>query len=156
MNNQTNCNAVQDEVNINELLAKYDRESDYRRFGGWGKWVVALIAISFSVFQIWTAMFGVLDAHIQRAVHLSFAMALVFLLYPSRKSWSRENLHWLDGLLAIVAAAAPLYIVVFYNDLVLRAGMATLPDMILGGLGVLLVLEAARRVVGWPIISLAP
>lgn len=155
MNNQTNCNAVQDEVNINELLAKYDRESDYRRFGGWGKWVVALIAISFSVFQIWTAMFGVLDAHIQRAVHLSFAMALVFLLYPSRKSWSRENLHWLDGLLAIVAAAAPLYIVVFYDDLVLRAGMATLPDMILGGLGVLLVLEAARRVVGWPIIIVA-
>lgn len=143
------------EVNIDELLARYDRESDYRRFGGYGKWVVALIAISFSLFQLYTAAFGVLDAHLQRAVHLAFAMALVFLLYPSRKSWSREHLHWIDAVLAVVATAMPLYIVVFYKELVYRAGMTTTTDMIIGALGILLVLEAARRVVGWPLVTVA-
>ncbi len=143
------------EVNIDELLARYDRESDYRRFGGYGKWVVALIAISFSLFQLYTAAFGVLDAHLQRAVHLAFAMALVFLLYPSRKSWSREHLHWIDAILAVVATAMPLYIVVFYKELVYRAGMTTTTDMIIGALGILLVLEAARRVVGWPLVTVA-
>jgi TRAP-type uncharacterized transport system fused permease subunit len=83
------------------------------------------------------------------------AMSLVFLLYPSRKSWSREHLHWIDGVLAVIATALPLYIVVFYKDLVLRAGMATPTDIVVGALGVLMVLEAARRVVGWPIVIVA-
>lgn len=144
-----------DHVNIDEFMAKYDRESDFRRYEGFIKWVVAIIAISFSLFQIYTGMRGSLDAHLQRAVHLSFAMALVFLLYPTRKSWSREHLHPIDAILAIVAAALPLYIVVFYQDLVLRSGIPTLSDVIVGALGVLMVLEAARRVVGWPIVTIA-
>jgi TRAP transporter 4TM/12TM fusion protein len=147
--------ATHNEVNVQEIMKTYDRESDYRRFGGYGKWVVALLAISFSLFQLYTAMFGVLDAHLQRAVHLAFAMSLVFLLYPSRKSWSREHLHWIDAVLAVVATALPLYILFFYKDLVLRAGMATPTDIVVGALGVLMVLEAARRVVGWPIVIVA-
>ena len=145
----------EENINVEEFMARYDRESDYRRFRGFGKWVVALLAISFSLFQLYTAAFGVLDAHLQRAVHLAFAMSLVFLLYPSRKSWSREHLHWIDGVLAVIATALPLYIVVFYKDLVLRAGMATPTDIVVGALGVLMVLEAARRVVGWPIVIVA-
>ncbi|NLB88751.1 MAG: TRAP transporter permease [Syntrophomonadaceae bacterium] len=144
-----------DHVNLEEFMAKYDRESDFRRYEGLFKWVVAIIAISFSLFQIYTGIRGSLDAHLQRAVHLSFAMALVFLLYPTRKSWSREHLHPIDAVLAIVAAALPLYIVVFYQDLVLRSGMPTLSDVIVGAFGVLMVLEAARRVVGWPIVTIA-
>lgn len=147
--------ATPNEVDIDKLMAQYDRESDYRRFGGYGKWLVALLAISFSLFQLYTATFGVLDAHLQRAVHLAFAMSLVFLLYPSRKGWSREHLHWIDGILAVVATSLPLYILFFYKDLVLRAGMATPTDIVVGALGVLMVLEAARRVVGWPIVIVA-
>lgn len=144
-----------DQVNIDEFMAKYDPESDFRRYEGLFKWVVAIIAISFSLFQIYTGIRGSLDAHLQRAVHLSFAMALVFLLYPTRKSWSREHLHPIDAVLALIATALPLYIVVFYKDLVLRAGMPTPVDVIVGIIGVLMVLEAARRVVGWPIVIIA-
>lgn len=148
-------NSAEEQINIDEFMAKYDRESDFRRYSGIGKWVVAIIAISFSLFQLYTAIFGVLDAHLQRAVHLSFALALVYLLYPSRKAWSRDKLHWIDAVLTIIATAMPLYIVVFYKDLVMRAGIATPIDMVVGGIGVLLVLEAARRVVGWPIVTIA-
>lgn len=145
----------QDSVNIDELKAKYDKEADYRRHSGVWKALVAFIAISFSLFHIYTGLFGVFDAHIQRAIHLSFAMALVFLLYPSRKRWSRESMHPIDVVLAVTAAAIPLYIVVFYHDLVYRAGIVTTADLVVGGIGVLLVLEAARRVVGWPIVTIA-
>ncbi|AEF95500.1 TRAP transporter, 4TM/12TM fusion protein [Desulfotomaculum nigrificans CO-1-SRB] len=150
-----NLTTPEDSINIEEFMAKYDRESDYRRFSGLGGKIVAVIAIAFSLFQLYTAIFGVLDAQIQRAVHLSFALALVYLLYPARRSWSRNHLHWIDVILAIVAVAMPLYIVVFYNDLVLRAGLVTPTDMIVGTLGVLLIMEAARRVVGWPIVIVA-
>lgn len=143
------------EINIDEFMAKYDKESDFRRYDGLWKWVVAIIAISFSIFQIYTGIFGSLDSHLQRAVHLSFAMALVFLLYPSRKDWSREQMHPIDAILAVIAVAMPLYIVVFYSDLATRAGILTPSDIIVGTIGVFLVLEAARRVVGWPIVIVA-
>ncbi|MFZ5648617.1 MAG: TRAP transporter permease [Bacillota bacterium] len=136
-------------------MAKYDRESDFRRLAGLAARVVAAIAISFSIFQLYTANFGVLDAHLQRAVHLSFAMSLVFLLYPTRRGWDRSRLHWFDVFLAVLAAAAPLYIVHFYQDLVMRAGMLSPEDVAVGALGVFFVLEAARRVVGWPIVTVA-
>jgi TRAP transporter 4TM/12TM fusion protein len=153
--NEQNAIETKEDINLQQFMAKYDRESDFRIFAGPVRWIVGLIAISFSLFQLYTAIFGSLDAHLQRAVHLSFAMALVFLLFPSRKNWSREHLHWIDVVLAVVAAAMPLYIVVNYKELVLRAGLVTAPDLIFGAIGVLLVLEAARRVVGWPIITIA-
>ncbi|WP_459908727.1 TRAP transporter permease [Desulfotomaculum defluvii] len=136
-------------------MAKYDKESDYRRFKGPMGIAVMLLAITFSLFQLYTAYFGVLDAQLQRAVHLSFGLALVYLLYPAKKSWSRSKLHWFDALLAVAAVATPMYILVYYKELVMRAGIVTTTDMIIGGLGILFVIEAARRVVGWPIVTVA-
>lgn len=144
-----------DVVNLEELMAKYDREADYRRPGKRMALLISIVAVAFSLFQLYTAVFGVLDAQLQRAVHLSFALLLVFLLYPGRRSWSRQTLHWLDAVLAVLAAGAPLYIVLFYKQIVLRAGELTAADLFIGVAGILLLLEAARRVVGWPIVTVA-
>ncbi|MEG6585254.1 TRAP transporter permease [Dendrosporobacter sp. 1207_IL3150] len=140
------------QLSADEIMKKYDRESDTRSFKGLMALAVSVIAITFSIFHLYTAMFGVLDAHIQRAVHLSFGMALIFILYPTSRSWSREKLHPFDLLLAILGAAAPIYIIMMYNELVMRAGTVTQTDMLVGALGVLLVIEGARRVVGIPIV----
>ncbi|GBF35066.1 hypothetical protein DCCM_4189 [Desulfocucumis palustris] len=153
--NDQNVKRTDDTVNINEFMAKYDRESDHRRLPGIGARVVAALAISFSIFQLYTAIFGVLDAHIQRSIHLSFALALVYLLYPTRRKWPRDRLHWFDVFLALLAAATPMYIVLFYQELVMRAGTVTVSDFVVGAIGVVLLLEAARRVVGWPIVIVA-
>ena len=138
-----------------EMMAQYDKESDYRHLFGFAAKLVTAIAITFSLFQLYTAAFGVLDAHLQRSVHLAFGLCLVFLLYPTRKSWPRNKLHWVDFILACLGAAAPLYIVVNYQELVMRAGMVTPVDLIVGIIAVALVVEAARRVVGWPIVIVA-
>lgn len=146
----------QDAVASNEeILKKLDKETDYRRFRGLMAKVVAAIAIVFSLFQLYTAAFGVLDAMIQRSIHVAFGLCLIFLLYPMRKSWPRDRLHPIDLLFAIVGAAIPMYIVAFYGDLVLRAGTVTTTDYIVGLIGILLILEAARRVVGIPIVVIA-
>ncbi len=140
------------QLSADEILKKYDRESDTRDFKGFMAIIVSAIAIAFSVFQLYTAIFGVLDAHLQRAIHLSFGMALIFLLYPTRRNWSRVKLHPFDLTLAILGAAAPLYIIAMYDQLVLRAGTVTPTDMMVGLIGVLLVIEGARRVVGIPMV----
>lgn len=79
-------------------------------------------------------------------------MALVFLLYPTCKSWSRHKLHPFDLLLAVLGAAAPAYIIYEYQNLVLRAGTVSDMDLAVGIIGIILVIEAARRVVGIPMV----
>ncbi len=142
-------------VDTQEILKKYDKESDYRSYTGLIAKVVAAIAITFSCFQLYTAIFGVLDAMIQRSIHLSFGMALVFLLYPTSKKWPKNKLHPLDLALSVLGAITPMYIIINYGELVKRAGTATTADMIVGVIGILLVLEAARRIVGLPIVIIA-
>jgi len=142
-------------IDSQELLKKVDKESDYRILGGYQGKVIAAIAIAFSLFQLYIAGFGVLDAAILRAVHLSFALLLVYLLYPTRKSWPRDRLHIADLVLAVIGGAMPLYIVVFYKDLVTRGGMVTTADFIVGLIGIIMILEAVRRVVGIPMVAVA-
>lgn len=146
---------VQQAVNGQDILKKYDKEADYRSLTGLLAKLVTAIAITFSAFQLYTAIFGVLDAMIQRSIHLSFGLTLVFLLYPTSKKWSRITIHPLDWFLAAAGALTPMYIVANYGQLVLRAGSATTADMIVGVIGILLVLEAARRIVGIPIVIIA-
>ena len=134
------------------VLKEFDKESDTMEYTGIMKKVVAFIAIAFSLFQLYTATFGVLDAQLQRGVHLGFGLALVYLLYPTRKSWSRHKLHPFDLLLAVLGAAAPAYIIFEYQQLVLRAGLVSDVDLAVGLMGILLVIEAARRVVGLPMV----
>ena len=143
-----------DQKTAEAVLKKYDRESNTVHYAGWPKKVIAAIAISFSIFQLYTATFGVLDAQLQRAVHLGFGLALAYLLYPFRRAWTRDNFfHPIDMVFAVLGAAAPAYIVIQYRELVTRAGTVTTPDVIAGGLGILLVIEAARRVVGIPMVT---
>ena len=141
-------------VNTDEILKKYDRESDTVHYEGIPKKIIAAIAITFSVFQLYTATFGVLDAQLQRAVHLGFGLALAYLLYPFRRKWTRDAFfHPIDVLFAVLGAAAPAYIVIQYRELVTRAGSVSGVDTVVGVLGILLVVEAARRVVGLPMVT---
>lgn len=134
------------------VLKKYDRESNTMQYTRLMAKIVSALAITFSVFQLYTAIFGVLDAQLQRAVHLGFGLALSYLLYPALDSWSRQTIHPLDVILAVLGAAAPAYIVYEYQNLVLRAAMPTELDIVVGVTGILLVIEAARRVVGIPMV----
>ena len=135
-----------------DVLKQYDRESDTMEYTGFMAKIVSAIAIAFSVFQLYTATFGVLDAQLQRGIHLGFGLALAFLLYPTCRSWSRNKIHPLDLVLAVLGAAAPAYIIYEYQHLVLRAGTVSSLDLVVGVIGILLVIEATRRVVGIPMV----
>ena len=143
------------QFNADEILRKYDAEADKRTLTGFVGRVVSAIAICFTLFQLYTSFFGALDAQLQRAIHLSFGMCLIFLLYPTRRSWSRQSIHPFDVLLSIIGAGLPMYVVFTYQQLVMRAGTVTTTDFIVGSLGVLMVLEACRRVVGKPMLIVA-
>lgn len=152
---QLNSETVSDESVVRENLEKYDSESRYRRPEGFWGTAIKLICIAFSLFQFYTAGFGVLPAQIQRPLHVFFAFVLIFLLYPSCKSFSRTSMHWLDVLLAALAGATMLYLVINYREIMYRGGIPTQVDLVFGALAILFTFEAARRIVGWPIVLVA-
>jgi len=148
---------VKMEINENELaniLKKVDKESTFRHLTGAAYQLVFWIAVAFSCFHLYTALFGTFAAQIQRTVHLAFAFALVFLLYPGRSAGS-DKLGVLDYCIAALAVFVGLYFTLNYNRLMLAAGDYTTIDLFFGALGILFTLEAARRVVGLPIVVIA-
>lgn len=142
-------------LDIDEIMAKFDKESSYRRLSGIQNKIVFVLAIAFAVFQLYTAIFGILPAQIQRSVHLAFVFALVYLLYPASGKSSRKKFGWLDVLLAITGFSVAMYISLNFEALLLRAGDQNTLDIAIGIVAIIFVLEGARRVVGLPIAIIA-
>ncbi|SEJ60505.1 TRAP transporter, 4TM/12TM fusion protein [Bhargavaea ginsengi] len=139
-----------------ELLKKYDPESNTRDVRGIMKKIVFFGLLAFSVFQLYTAIFGQYTAYIQRSVHLGFALSLIFLLFPFRRKSAKKNrVPFYDIILALLSIGVGLYWPLQYDELVMRVGRVTDLDMTVAILAVLLTLEASRRAVGLPITIIA-
>ena len=106
-----------------------------------------LIAVAFALFQLYTAAYAPLSSLVTRAIHVGFVLLLVYGLgntLPNR-SIAMQLYNWLLG---IVAFAVGLYQYVFESDLIQRAGDPSTADMIVGAISIVLVFEAARRLMG--------
>ncbi|MEG1913146.1 MAG: TRAP transporter permease, partial [Cloacibacillus sp.] len=130
-----------------DLMRKYDTEARFRTLTGWQGKMVSLLAVAMSCFHFYTSGFGLLLAQKQGAVHLAFTLALVFLLYPASSKHSKTSgIPIYDFILAAVGVASAMYLVVFFNDLVTRAGLPTQTDLVMGFLLIASLLEATRRI----------
>lgn len=144
-----------DEKKSEEILAKYDREYSFRRLEGPVAKFCFLLAVIWSLAQLYTAVFGVFPSTIQRAPHVGAALILIFLLYPAKKGLTNNKIPWYDYLFAFLGFLVSAYHLIFYQDLLWRAGLYTDLDMIIGIIAVLLVIEATRRLAGPVIVTLA-
>ena len=143
--------------------------SPTRNLSGFHLKLVAIIAITWSLFQLWYASpfpfwlnFGMFKGLPARAIHLGFALLLAFLIFPYARG---KKVNFIDILIAITGAICCLYIYVFYDQLVDRGGILlkinlsdnfTIPiELILGIIGILILLEATRRVIGIPLVVIA-
>ncbi|WP_042470431.1 TRAP transporter permease [Bacillus ndiopicus] len=137
------------------LLEKYDIESNTRNVAGMFKYIIYFGLLAFSLFQLYTAIWGVFPAQIQRTVHLGFGLTFIFLLFPARRKARKDKIPFYDFILAIIAILVGSYWSINYERLVKSLGQLEQMDFIIGLLAVLLVLEAARRAVGLPITIIA-
>jgi len=112
--------------------------------------------VAWSGFHLWTGFAGLLPAMPQRAVHLGFALVLAFLLHGPRRGRARGRAGWtLDALLIAASLGATGYVALAHEAILVRAGSWEPFELALGGVAVALVLEATRRVLGWPLPVLA-
>lgn len=126
-------------------------EGGKRRLTGWRYWVVASLALAASLFHLYTAAFGLLPAMYQRAIHWMFMGSLIFLMYPTTKSRPKNRIDPWDWVFAALLAAACLNILLNWDAIAMREGMPTNSDIYLGTMMILLVIEAGRRSMGWPL-----
>ena len=131
--------------------------------------IVVAIAIIWSLFQLWYASpfpfwfnIGMFKGLPARAIHLGFALLLAFLIFPYSRS---KKISIFDILISIIGTFCCLYIYFFYDQLVDRGGILlkiTLAEniiipieLIIGICGILILLEATRRVIGIPLVIIA-
>lgn len=138
---------VDQKIDLDDLMRKYDTEARFRALDGWQAKLVTLIAIAMSCFHFYTSGFGLLLAQKQGAVHLAFTLCLVFLLYPASSKHSKTSgIPFYDFILGAMGVASAMYLVVFFNDLTTRAGLPTQTDLIMGFILIVTLLEATRRI----------
>ena len=140
---------------LDRILREAEPEYNYRQLAGTWTSIVGLIGGAMALFHLYTARFGTLEALRQRSLHVTFVMALVFLLYPARrKGAATAPVRITDVLMVMVALAPMLYLFWNHQALTLRAGNLTRLDLAVGILGTLVVLEAGRRLMAvLPIIA---
>jgi TRAP transporter 4TM/12TM fusion protein len=116
--------------------------------------VAFLVAVAFSAFQLWTAAYGTLPSQVVRAMHVAFLLLLGFGLLANLKAKSTAGKMMLWAL-GVVGFLTGVYNWVFYTDLIQRSGFLTPLDLAIGTVLIILVFEAARRLMGLPLAIIA-
>ncbi len=145
---------------LQELVASTDTGA--RKPQGLARHVIFVLALSWALFQLWYASplpftfgVGILNDTEARSLHLAFALGLAFLAWPAFKGSPRDRVPVIDVVLALAGAFAGGYFLLFYGELATRPGLPTTMDIVVASAGLVLLLEATRRSVGWPMAALA-
>jgi len=134
-----------------EQLSARRHETNFHRF------LVPFLSVAWCIFQLSTASWLIMNSSYIRSIHLGFAIAIAYFSYPAVKRpvkgffsflSARTYIPVMDILLGIIASCAALYYFADYTGLAMRSGVPLQRDIIIGILLVLLLLEAARRVIG--------
>ncbi|TNF56360.1 MAG: TRAP transporter fused permease subunit [Burkholderiales bacterium] len=148
------------DIDVNKLVE--DNDTGGRKPGPAVARLLLVVAVAWSLFQLWIASplpfalgVFVLNDTESRAIHLAFAVFLAYMAYPASKRSPSSHIPLQDWVLAVVGAFCAGYLFWFYRDLATRPGMPTTLDVYAAGVGVLLLLEATRRVLGLPMVIVA-
>ncbi len=145
-----------DQEDLEEVMKKYDRESNVRIWTGRPAWVVKAILIGFSLFCIWVTLFATFLEEIRLTSFMGLIVLLGFLYYPADKNDNKANhIPWYDVLGMILGAGAFLYYT-FSAEQIIQQGTRFSPlQIVIAVIGIVALLEVTRRSVGWPILIVA-
>ena len=157
--------AALDEKKVQELEEKFDPEMRFRPVVPPAATIVKWLLVALSCFHYYTAGFGLLRETTHRGIHLAFVLGLIFVVFSFSRKWADRarpssalapgGVPLADWALAIAVAASVLYIPYIFDDLAFRVGNPMPIDVVMGSILVVLLLEATRRSLGWPLPVIA-
>ncbi len=114
--------------------------------------IITVLAIIFTLFQLYTAFFGIFESMLQRSLHLTFALVLAVLLFkPTKKAKVTNRIQWFDWILLGGVLFSFGYVILNSYELASRLAYVTPLDklqLVAGVIGILVLLEVARRIMG--------
>ncbi|MEG2081888.1 MAG: TRAP transporter permease [Oscillospiraceae bacterium] len=138
-------------------MKKFDRESNVRIWEGKPKIAVRWSLALFSVFMVYMNLIANWDERVRRSLFLALVIALVFVIYPIKKGGVQKvnSMPFYDIILGVVGSGCYLYYVFNFQAMIKKASRISDFEIIIGVIGILILAECCRRVVGIPILVVA-
>ena len=141
---------------VDEIMKKYDRESNVRIWEGIPKWIITAVLASFSLLCLYIALLSTWSEHFRLPLFMSYIILIGFLIFPARKGKQRVNyMPWYDILLMVLGSGSFLYMTIFYQKLIDQSSNIALYELAIGIVAILVLAELCRRAVGFPILIVA-
>lgn len=147
MNEQEKKDLNEIEKDAQKLLEEKDADMRIRNYKGFSGIGVVILLIGWTIFQLYFNTLGMMDAITLRAYHAMFLILFTFLLYPgySKEKRERKFVPIQDGLLIFLTILVFGYLILNYQRVAMSGGFLNQTDLIIAGIGIILVLEAGRR-----------
>ena len=144
------------DADLDEVMRKYDRESNTRIWTGWRKTVIKVFMALFAVYCIVMTLFSTAMPEVRLPLFLGFIVIAGFLSFPARKGHVHpDHMPWYDLALMAVGAACFLYFALNALPIIKSAGRIAPYQVAIGIVGLLILMELCRRCVGVPILVVA-
>ncbi len=144
---------------VDEIMKKYDRESNVRPWKGVCDKVIKVLLALFSLFMIYMNLFAVWDERIRRPLFVGIVIVFIFILYPSGKNHlkpqKQNHIPFYDLILAVAGSFSFFYFVINNREIINHATRINQTEIILGVIGIIVLAECCRRVTGIPIVVVA-
>ena len=141
------------QADLDEVMRKYDRESNTRVWEGWQRWVVGILMVAFSLYCIGMTLFFSGLPETRLAAFLAMIVFIGFLTYPVKKGHVKVNsMPWYDIVLMLVGTACFLYFAFNALPIIKLATPIQTHHVLIGAIGILVLIDFFRRCVGVPIL----
>ncbi len=143
-------------MDLDEVMLKFDRESNTRIWEGKAKVAVSCILGIFALFCLYVTLFATWLEELRLTTFVAFIVLLAYIVYPAKKGKQKANfMPWYDIVLMICGTAAFLYFAANAKAIIQQGSNFELYQIIIGVVGILSLAEACRRSVGLPIVIVA-
>lgn len=132
---------------VSQIIEEFESESATRKLTGFWYWIAAGLSLGLAVYALYWTQYSV-TTQVYRASFLLLVLLLSFIYYPWRKQ-DRGRVSWIDVVLGLLSLVSLVFLLLTYKSALQRAVNPTMTELVMGGMLIVLVLEANRRTTGW-------
>lgn len=145
-----------DTQDVEAIMKKYDRESNYRIWTGIPQIIVRIIMVGFSLWCIYVTLFAKFLEEKRLASFMALIIIMGFLTYPAKKGEIKENhIPWYDILFMVLGSGAFWYFTFNAENIIQQGTRFEAYQIVIGVIGIIALIEVTRRCVGVPILCVA-
>ena len=143
-------------ADVEEMMKKYDRESNTRVWEGVPKWIVRFVMVLFSLVCLYLTLINRSQAEVRMTIFLGMIVIIGYLNFPLRKGHVKVNSLPFYDIIIMIAGSAPFFYFALNCQKIMNTSYTKItknPVMLaMAIVGILAMVELCRRSVGLPIL----